>query len=121
MASSGFTSLLWFIVIVAMIPLALWLLRRTPAGARFSGAGSNALLRSVAVLPLSAGQRVVTIEVGQGDARRWLVLGVTPQAITTLHTMEAQADVPGATAPALPAFANIFAKLRQSKEAAGGR
>ena len=71
-----------------LIPLALWLLKRTPLG---GGAGSGPL-RSVAVLPLSASQRVAIVEVGSGAARRWLVLGVSAQSITTLHTMEPQAD-----------------------------
>ena len=44
------------------------------------------------MLPLSTSQRIVTVEVGSGDERRWLVLGVTPPAITTLHTMAPQAS-----------------------------
>ena len=39
------TSLLWFVAILAMIPAALWLLKRTPVG----GAGSSALMKNVAV------------------------------------------------------------------------
>jgi len=81
--SSLVTSLLWFVAILALIPAALWLLKRTPAG----GAGANALMKNVAVLPLSASQRIVTVEVGTGDARQWLVLGVTPTSINTLHVM----------------------------------
>ncbi len=41
----------------------------------------------------------MTIEVGQGADRRWLVLGVTPGSITTLHTMAPQADMPAAPQP----------------------
>ena len=108
-ASSGIGSLLWFIAILALIPAALWLLKRTPVG----GAGSSPLLRSVAVLPLSASQRIVTVEVGAGESRQWLVLGVTPSSITTLHTM---APVEGALPPvpaAGPAFAGLLAKLHK--------
>ena len=111
MNSSLMSSLLWFLAILALIPAALWLLKRTPAG----GAGSNALMKSVAVLPLSASQRIVTVEVGAGEERRWLVLGVTPSSITTLHSM---APVEGAAAPAAPAgpaFAGLLAKLNQAK------
>ncbi len=113
MISQGLTSLLWFGAILALIPFALWLLKRTPIG----GAAAHGVLRSIAALPLSASQRIVTIEVGQGSARRWLVLGVTPQSITTLHAMEPLADLPIASAPiqALPAFAQLLAKLRSSK------
>ena len=57
------------------------------AARRRGGAG---VMKSVAMLPLSTSQRIVTVEVGSGDERRWLVLGVTPTAITTLHTMAPQ-------------------------------
>ncbi len=115
MASSGLTSLLWFIAIIAMIPLALWLLKRTPMGA----VGGQGVLRSVAVLPLSTNQRIAVIEVGQGDERRWLVLGVTAGSITTLHAMPPQADGPPAAAPA--PFAQMLGALRGSKGPTDGR
>ena len=104
--------MLWFIVIIVMIPLALWLLKRTPMG----GAGGQGVLRSVAALPLSTNQRIVTIEVGQGDERRWLVLGVTASNITTLHTMLPPADstAPAAAAATAP-FAQLLGRLRQDK------
>jgi flagellar protein FliO/FliZ len=108
-AGSFFTSLLWFIAILALIPVALWLLKRTPAG----GASVHGLMRAVAVLPLAPGQRLVTVEVGRGETRRWLVLGVTAQQITTLHEMAPQEDAlptqPHAAAP----FAQLLAKLQR--------
>ena len=115
--SSWLSSLLWFIAIIAAIPLALWLLKRTPMG---STAG-HGVTRVIAALPLSTSQRVVTVEVGQGEARRWLVLGVTPNSITMLHSMEPQADAPAGAAPAVPAFAQLLGKLRQDKGLAGER
>ncbi len=112
MISSGFTPLLWFVAVIALIPLALWLLKRTPMG----GGAGHGVLRSVAALALSTNQRIVTVEVGHGDARRWLVLGVTPQSITTLHTMEPQPDAPGTPGfgpnAAEPPFAQLFSRLR---------
>ena len=115
--SSWLSSLLWFLAIVAAIPLALWLLKRTPMG----GTASHGVTRVIAALPLSTSQRVVTVEVGQGDARRWLVLGVTPGSITTLHTMAPQPDAPVSATPAVPAFAQLLGKLRQDKGLAGER
>ncbi len=109
MNSSLMTSLLWFVAILAMIPAALWLLKRTPVG----GAGSGPLMKSVAVLPLSASQRIVTIEVGQGESRRWLVLGVTPSSITTLHTMAPLEGAAPTTAATVPAFAGLLAKFNK--------
>ena len=121
MIPNGLSSLLWFVAIIAMIPLALWLLKRTPAGAMLGGASGNGVMRSVAALPLSASQRIVTIEVGQGDTRRWLVLGVTAQSITTLHTMAPQAEGPTGASPAMPAFAQLLGKLRRDRGAQDGR
>jgi flagellar protein FliO/FliZ len=115
--TGGLTSLLWFIAIVVMIPLALWLLKRTPMG----GAASNGVMRSIAAMPLSASQRIVTVEVGSGDERRWLVLGVTAQSITTLHTMAPQAGASTDASPALPPFAQMLAHLRPDRGADHGR
>ena len=84
--SNGLSSLLWFIAILALIPATLWFLKRTPLGG-----GGSGVMKSIASLPLSTSQRIVTIEVGTGEERRWLVLGITPASITTLHTMAAQA------------------------------
>jgi flagellar protein FliO/FliZ len=109
--SQGLVSLLWFVAILALIPFALWLLKRTPMG----GAAGHGVLKSVAALPLSASQRLLAVEVGQGDERRWLVLGVTPHSITTLHTMAPQGDALAAgtgTLQAPPAFAALLAKFR---------
>jgi len=104
------TPLLWFGAIVVMIPLALWLLKRTPLG---GGAGSGAL-RHVAALPLSASQRLAIVEVGSGASRRWLVLGISPQAINTLHTMEPQAEAPGAEPENSATFAQLLSRLRRN-------
>ena len=111
MNTMPWTSLLWFAAIIVMIPLALWLLKRTPLG----GAASGGVMRSVAALPLSASQRILTVEVGQGDQRRWLVLGVTPHSITTLHTMEPAVDAALSATPTSPmagSFAQVLGRLR---------
>jgi flagellar protein FliO/FliZ len=119
MVSSGMSSLLWFIAIIVMIPVALWLFKRTPMG----GSAAHGLMRSVAVLPLSPNQRIVTVEVGQGDERQWLVLGITPQQITTLHKMSPQDDGaapggPGTAPPLAASFAQVLSKLRRNQGAA---
>ena len=108
--ANGLSSLLWFIAIIALIPATLWFLKRTPLG----GAGGAGVMKSIASLPLSTSQRIVTVEVGSGEERRWLVLGVTPASITALHSMAPQAveaTVPGATAH--PAFAQILGRIRR--------
>ena len=106
----GISSLLWFAALVAAIPAVLWLLKRTPMG----GAGSGTGLRSVAVLPLSTTQRIVTVEVGHAESRRWLVLGVSPGNIQTLHLMDTPPVAPDAPGTPTPhaAFAQVLARLR---------
>ena len=102
--SQSLLPILWFIAILALIPVALWLLKRTPMG----GSASGGQMRVVAALPLAPNQRVLTVEVGQGEDRRWLVLGVTGQNINTLHVMAPQ---PEATASVATPFAQILGKF----------
>jgi flagellar protein FliO/FliZ len=104
------TPLLWFGVVVVLIPLALWLLKRTP----LSGTAGQGAMRQVAALPLSASQRVAIVEVGSGNARRWLVLGVCAQSINTLHTMEPQVEVPPGEADTAATFAQLLSRLRRN-------
>jgi flagellar protein FliO/FliZ len=94
MQSSGL-SILWFVGIVAMIPLTLWALKRTGLANGAMGGAAQALIKPVAQLNIGPGQRLVTVEVGSGDDKTWLVLGVTAQQISTLHTMAPQSSISG--------------------------
>jgi flagellar protein FliO/FliZ len=105
----SWTSLLWFGAIVVLIPLALWMLKRTPLG----GGARSGPMRQVAALPLSASQRLVIVEVGSGAARRWLVLGIGTQSITTLHTMEPQAEATPAAVEPGAGFAQLLSRLKR--------
>ena len=109
-AGSVFTSLLWFVAILALIPAALWLLKRTPAG----GAAAQGVMRVVAMLPISTNQRLLAVEVGRGAERRWLLLGVSPAGIQTLHQMAPIDDLPGAAGPGAP-FAQLLARFAPAK------
>lgn len=82
-------SILWFIAIVVAIPFVLWLLKRSPYG-RALGSGGGGLVQVIDSQALSPSQRVVVVEVGSGEQRQWLVLGVTPQQITALQTLPPQ-------------------------------
>lgn len=65
-----------------------WLVRKIQQkhaeSGRLRGAAVSRVLSSVAV---GAQQRVVTLEVGPEHARSVLVLGITPQQITCLHSI----------------------------------
>jgi len=112
--SSGFTSFFSFLVVIAAIPLVLWLVKRSTF-ANPLGTGS---MRRVSQLPLSPSQKLVTVEVGTGDSRCWLVLGVTPAGISTLHTMLPQDEAAAATGPA-PTPTTTFAQLLQRLQGRG--
>lgn len=85
----GFGGLLaWFLAIVALIPLSLWVLRRSRIGASLSGGPVKVLSQT----PLGAGQRLVIVEVQHGAHPRTLMLGVTPHQI---HLLTEIAPPPG--------------------------
>jgi len=110
-------ALLWFFAIVAAIPLVLWLLRRTPLGGLAQPrAGTPRLVASLSVAPQS---RVVTVEVGEGDDRLWLVLGVTAQGIRTLHTMVPLRDSTDPPPPPAVTFAQLLGRLKKDPDAPG--
>lgn len=76
-------SVVLFLIILALLPLAIrWYQQRSPGSAP-----SAAVSRVVSSLAVGPQQRVVTIEVGPEGARTWLVLGVTAQNISCLHSM----------------------------------
>lgn len=89
------------LLVLAAILAAGWLARRAGVGVR----GNGAVLKQVASHTLGPRQSVVVIEVEQ----TWLVLGVTPGQITTLHTL------PAGQAPAATPVTGTFAqKLGQA-------
>lgn len=85
-----------FVVLLACMPLAVkWVQRRSVGGAT-SMASAPRVISAVAVGPH---QRVVTVEVGPENARIWLILGVTAQSITCLHSAPAAGLAATLTAP----------------------
>lgn len=113
MQSTGLT-VLWFLLIIGLIPLSLWVLKRSGMVVG-TVPGQEALIKPVTHFNLGPGQKLVTVEVGSGDDRKWLVLGVTAQQITTLHIMAPQADLPAAaSAGPTTAFASLLRKSSHS-------
>jgi len=95
--SSSLLPLGAFILVIALIPLALWTMKRAGVG----GAATGGVLRHVANLGLGTQQRVSVVEVCVGAERHWLVLGVTAENVNTLATYAAPAStvVPPASMP----------------------
>jgi len=86
-----------FLVLLALLPVGIrWMQRRIPGGS--SAAAASKIVSAIAVGPH---QRVVTVEIGPDGARTWLVLGVTAQNITCLHSVAvSQAQDPAVNAAA---------------------
>ncbi len=75
-------SVVVFVALLALLPFAVKWLQQRQSG---MGATQPAASKLISVLAVGPQQRVVTVEVGPAGSRTWLVLGVTPQSITTLH------------------------------------
>jgi len=101
-------------MVVGLIFLCAWLARRF--GLQRLGGGH--LVKVVSSAAVGQRERVVVVEV----ADTWLVLGVTPSQVNTLHTLPAQAQTQPQQASAASASAStpatpveLFArKLRES-------
>ncbi|MET0507212.1 MAG: flagellar biosynthetic protein FliO [Burkholderiaceae bacterium] len=112
MSSSIIQALLAFGAVVAAIPLALALIRRS----RNLGAGRRRIIQLAGGLSLGPRERIAVVEVGG----RWLVVGVTGASINLLATLdEPPADLAARGSPA-PAD-GVFARLLAQASARAGR
>ena len=86
-----------FLVALCCVPWALkWLRSKSIVGGPEAG-GQSKIVSALAVGPH---QRVMTVEVGPETARVRLTLGVTPQAISLLHSAPASVVGQSLVAPA---------------------
>ena len=83
-----------FVVLLAMLPWGVKWLQRHIGHVGMAPSSTSKVVSAVAVGPH---QRVVTVEVGPDGARVCLVLGVTAQTITCLHSSPACGDPGSAT------------------------
>lgn len=91
MLTQTLISIALFVVLLALVPVALkWLQRRSLGGT----AGVGGVSRVVSAIAVGPHQRVVTVEVGPEGERSWLTLGVTGQSITCLHVAPVPPTVP---------------------------
>ncbi|MBB5205894.1 flagellar protein FliO/FliZ [Inhella inkyongensis] len=98
---------LWFLAILALIPLALWLLKRTPVAGLQSG------VRVIGSTFIGPGQKLLTVETGQGEERRCLLIGVSGQQIQLLTELD-PAHCPSPTPLAAPSFSALLAKAKKT-------
>ena len=89
---SVWPALLVFVAIIALIPAALWLLKRLQLGTL----PHNRLLTLVGGLPVGPRERIAIVE-AQG---RWLMVGITAQSISLLATLDRPDDAASAIAAA---------------------
>jgi len=104
-APSIFPMLLAFALVLGLIPVAMWALKRF-GGTQALGT-HTAGLKIVSQLPLGARERIVVLEAGD----RWLLLGVTANNIQRIGTLP-KGETPTATAPP---FAALLARVSRTR------
>ena len=100
--------------LLVLMMLVAWLLKRSRHQIAGLSGHTGPSLRVINSLALGPQQRVVTVQVGQGEDGVCLVLGVTATSVTALHQLPCPAapEVPTPTATAAPGFAGLLAQIR---------
>ena len=110
--------LVTFLFVIAMILVALWLMKR--AGLGGVGGLQGSVLRHVAQLSLRTSQRVTVVEIAVGVERHWLVLGVIGERVAQLASYPAPDTPATPSAPAHTAAVNqLIARWRGAAGARG--
>ena len=104
MTASLVPSLLAFLAVIAMIPVALWLMKR----AQVLRPGTAGPLSIVAGLSMGPRERIAVIHA----AGRYLVVGITAQQMTLLAQLDQwPGDTPSDTAPGAAPARSPFSRL----------
>lgn len=93
-------------LIIAILFLGAYLLRKLNGGRNF---GSSGPLRVVGGLMLGTRERIVLLEVGES----WIVVGIVPGQIKTLHTLP-KGDIPAGTGAEKP-FSHWLKQMSERK------
>ncbi len=118
MLQNAIPALLLLALMVGIAFALKWARGRLPG---VTGQGNGPALRVLSSLSLGPQQRVVTVQVGQGNERVCLVLGVAPGGVSALHQMPMPAE-PETPANAMDASVNGFAaRLAQLTKAPHAR
>ena len=97
--------ILTLVFVLALIPVAVWMLKRMGAGNVASVAG----MKVVGQLSLGQRERLVVVEAGE----RWLILGVTGSAINRIGTLP-KGEAPSSSSPA--SFATLLMQMRKGRD-----
>ncbi|MCE2680172.1 MAG: flagellar biosynthetic protein FliO [Burkholderiales bacterium] len=93
------------LVLGLMLGLA-WALKKFGITRTLTG---NHFIKTLAVMSLGAREKIALVEVGE----TWLVLGITPHAINTLHSMpKGSMELPGNLATA-QTFASLLERVKK--------
>jgi flagellar protein FliO/FliZ len=94
LATSVMQMVFGLVLVIGLLVGSLWLLKRLSAG----NAAASGLMRVVSGVAVGPRERVVVVEVGE----TWLVLGVAPGRVNTLHQLPRAAS-PAAAPGSAPA------------------
>ena len=109
MLQNAMPALLLLALMVGMAFALKWARRRLPGAVGHSGPPMQVL----SSLSLGPQQRVVTVQVGQGDEAICLVLGVSQGSVNALHHMKLPAGLPDAGQPIVTPASSFAARLAQ--------
>jgi flagellar protein FliO/FliZ len=118
MLQNAIPALLLLALMVGIAFALKWARGRIPGVA---AQGNGPALRVLSSLSLGPQQRVVTVQVGQGDERVCLVLGVAPGGVSALHQMPMPAELEMATPGQMPPATGFAARLAQLTKAPHAR
>lgn len=111
-AGSVLQVILSLVLVLALVGVVAWLLRRI----NLPQHGAGTLLKVVSGVAVGQRERIVLVEVGD----TWLVVGVAPGQVRTLHSMP-KSDLPAAQAGTVPGAdaKNFQSWLKQMVEKRG--
>lgn len=103
--SATLSSLVSLVIVLALIPVSLWIARRFMAPG--TGSAGQGPIRIRATATLGPRERIVIVEA----AGKSLLVGITAQSMQTLAEFD---DAPQFDQPEAPAFANLLKGIRRS-------
>lgn len=112
MDNASFTSsLLVLLVMIGALAALPWLLKRWQQHRQVVGGAAPVSAQVLSAVNIGPGQRVVTVQVGQGVEKTCLVLGVTAQNIHCLHVLGQPTAAPQ---PVPVSFAGAMAQAQDA-------